>query len=186
MADKPGSFWSTTSGVVTGVAGTLTGAVGIATLAAQMGWIGGGDGTEAPSSEQASPSSTTVATGTDDPASRSSGPAASRGARSEPSFTVDPSGLTFDTLGRRSGTVVVRNTGTVDVDIDDVGLDGEDRASFTVSADACTRAALAPGRSCDVDVTFRPGGAGRSQATLVVEVQGAPAREVDLAGNAIL
>lgn len=189
MAQKRGSFWSTTSGVMTGVAGTLTGVVGIATLAAQLGWVGsGGDDGDAgsPASEQAAGSSTTA--GTQDPANdRSSGGTVSRGSgRTSPAYRVDPTTVSFDTLGGRTATVVVRNTGTVDVDVTGVAVDGEHADRFTASGTACTRAALAPGRSCDIDISFQPSGGGSSEATLVVEAEDAPAQEVELSGRALL
>lgn len=195
MAVKGNSFWSTTSGVVTGVAGTLTGVVGIATMATQMGWIGsGGD-------DQQAASQTTTSTGlpsttdgteagvgegrsatTDGRASRS-GTATSEATAT---YTVDPPAVSFRPIGGRTATVTVRNTGTVEVDVRRVAVEGPGGQAFSVDAGGCTGTAVDPGRSCAITVAFAPEGSGATEATLVVEVEGAPAKEVALSGAALL
>lgn len=170
------AFWSTTSGVVTGVAGTLTGAVGIATLAAQMGWIGadGDKGDQAsPATEQA-PAEVAEDTGLD---GADEAPA--------PDFAVAPASVRFEALGPRTATVTVRNAGDAEVRVEDVGLAGEDQDRFTVAAAPCTASTLDPGRSCEVEVSYAPGG-GSARATLVVEVHGAAAQEVPLTAPSLL
>lgn len=196
MAGKGNSFWSTTSGVVTGVAGTLTGMVGIATMATQLGWVGsGGD------DQQAAPQTTTSTglpsttdgtdAGTGDGRTATTEGRASRGAATTsaedtPTYTVDPSAVSFRAIGGRTATVTVRNTGTVEVDVTRVAVEGQDEEAFAVDAGDCTGTLLDPGRSCAVEVAFSPEGSGATGGTLVVEVEGAPAEEVPLSGAALL
>lgn len=193
MADGNRSFWTSTSGVATGLAGTLTGIVGIATLASQMGWIGPGDGSTTDTTATAasgSPSSTTDGgddglSGLDDRTTSSSRAGRNATTTADPTYSVDPSAVTFESLGSRTATVTVRNTGTVALDVEQVSVDGEDAGRFSFEAPACTSASLDPGRSCAVEVTFSPEG-GAAEAVLVVEADGAPAQEVPLKGAALL
>ncbi|MGQ0519898.1 MAG: choice-of-anchor D domain-containing protein [Actinomycetota bacterium] len=193
MADKNG-FWTSTSGVATGLAGTLTGIVGIATLASQMGWIGDDGGGTTPDSTGAdagsSSATTATAAGGDGPSglgdrTSSSSRAGRSDAAAAPSYTVEPSAVSFQALGGRTATVTLRNTGTVDLDVEEISVDGDDAGQFSVEAPACTSASLGPGRSCTVEVSFTPEGS-RAEAVLVVEADGAPAREVALSGPSSL
>jgi hypothetical protein len=184
MAVKEKSFWSTTSGVVTGIAGTLTGVVGIVTLAAQMGWIGGdgGDGDD-PARGQAGGS--TVATAPTVPGNRSG--AASSGATSTtPVFSVEPTSVEFEPLGSREATVKVVNDGTAPITVQSPRVEGSNPSQFAVTAPTCTGRDLAPGRSCEVEVTFTPRQSGTYKAELVIQVVGARAQEVELSGQALL
>ena len=187
MAVKERSFWSSTSGVVTGVAGTLTGIVGIVGIATQAGWIGSGGDTGQSATKQADGADTTTSTtassdsrtsGVDQRAGRS---ATTAGA----SFTVDPSALSFEALGARTASVTLKNTGRVEMNVEDITVDGGDEDRFTVAA-PCTQASIEPGRSCAVDVSFTPGGSGTARATMVIEVEDAPAEEVPLSGSSLL
>ena len=183
MAVKERSFWSTTSGVVTGVAGTLTGIVGIVTLAAQMGWIGGSDGGDDPANVQPGGSAvTSVAPG----ANRGATTGAQNQGATAPVFSVDPTSLSFDSLGSRKSTVTVVNQGTVAMTVQTPRIEGSNAAQFGATAPTCTRADLAPGRSCEVEVTFSPTRSGTYKATLVVQVTGARAQEVPLSGQSLL
>lgn len=174
------AFWSTTSGVVTGVAGTLTGVVGIATLAAQMGWIGSdGEAREEPSSTTTRAGAEATGTGS------RPGEAGTRVEEDRPAFAVAPGALRFEALGSRSATLTVRNTGDAEVSVEEVTVEGDDDDRFTVAATPCTASTLDPGRSCEVDVLYSPGG-GTAKATLVVEVDGAPAQEVPLTAAGLL
>lgn len=181
------AFWSTTSGMVTGVAGTLTGVVGLATLAAQMGWIGGGgaDG----GADQASSRVETAGEAADEDAGNrlaEDGDAARGDNDAAPEFAVTPASVRFEALGARTTMVTVRNTGEAEVTIEDVTVDSGDADRFTVAAAACTAATLDPGRSCEVEVAYEPAGRGSARATMVVEVAGAPAREVPLTAASLL
>ena len=176
------AFWSTTSGVVTGVAGTLTGVVGLATLAGQMGWMGGGGGDD-PASSGAETAGEAAA---EDAGNRlvEDGDSARRDA--EPEFAVTPGSVRFEALGARTTVVTVRNTGEAEVTVEDVIVDSGDADRFTVAAAPCTATTLDPGRSCQVEVAFEPDGGGSAKATMVVEVAGAPAQEVPLSAASLL
>ena len=184
MAVKEKSFWSTTSGIVTGVAGTLTGVVGIVTLAAQMGWIGGGsDGGDDPAGTPGGSAVTTLAPG----ASRSGATGGTQNqGTSTPVFSVDPTSLSFDSLGDREKTVKVVNQGSSPMTVQAPRVDGANASQFSATAPTCTRADLAPGRSCEVQVTFSPNRSGNYKATLVVQVTNAKAQEVSLSGQSLL
>ena len=188
MAVKERSFWSTTSGVMTGVAGTLTGVVGIATVAAQLGWIGPADDGRPTAARQEDAAGATSSSTTDADGRHRSGD--ERAARSdtttEPSFTVDPSALSFQALGGRTATVVVRNTGSVDVRVEGITVEGPDSSRFAAVGGGCTRASVAPGSTCELEVSFTPQGTGTSTATMTIEAEDAPAREVPLSGQALL
>jgi hypothetical protein len=161
MKQKGRSFWSTTTGFVTGVAGLLTGVVGIVTAGTQLGWLG--------SDEQT-------------PTTPTSAPRSGQ-ATVSPTFSVDPPSVTFEALGSRKATVKVVNTGSVAVAIQPPSVEGTNPTAF--SASGCSRQ-LAPGRSCDVEVTFAPPRGGTYTATLVVHASGGPAREVSLTGKHLL
>lgn len=185
---KQRSFWSTTSGVVTGIAGTITGVVTLVTVAAQMGWIGG-DGDDPSSVNSQGSAVTQPATGPGSGGSR--GPSGSGGATGSasattPTFTVDPTRLSFEPLGSRTATVKVVNTGSVAATVESPMVEGSNPTQFTATAPTCTRAPLAPGRTCEVEVTFAPQRAGTYAAELVIEVDGARAQEVTLSGTAPL
>jgi|1186.fasta_scaffold08118_2 hypothetical protein len=73
-------------------------------------------------------------------------------------------------VGSPSGsrTVQVTNHGTADMHVQLVAPDGVDKADFAVGADACSGQTVAPGASCNVDVSFAPTKAGDLSATLSV------------------
>lgn len=203
------SFWTTTSGMATGVAGTLTGLVAIAGIAAQAGWIGGANDSDDSQSTAAGETSTTTTslddttsttsdgsdddrTATTEGASRDgddSGTTATTsrtGAAGSPTYTVDPTAAAFDALGAKTRTLTVRNTGSVDLVVQDVDVEGAGAGRFAVSGSGCTSAPVDPGRSCELEVNFSPPSSGEVEATLVIDVEDARAREVALSGKAIL
>jgi hypothetical protein len=187
MAVKEKSFWSTTSGVVTGVAGTLTGVVGMVTLAAQMGWIGGDGGNGGTSNDPANVQAGNGAVTTPAPAgNRGSGSGGSSSANATPTFSVDPTSLTFESLGSRQATVKVVNDGSVPVTVQSPKVEGSNSSQFSATAPTCTARDLTPGRSCEVQVTFAPTRTGNYKATLVIQVAGARAQEVALSGQSLL
>lgn len=189
MAVKERSFWSSTNGVVTGVAGTLTGIVGLVGIATQAGWIGSGDDASPSAAKQAEGDNTTTST-TAFSDSRTGGPdqRAGRSATTEAvaAFTVDPSAVSFEALGGRTASVTVKNTGSVEMNVEDITVDGGDEDRFTAAGTPCTQASIEPGRSCEVEVSFTPGGSGTAKSTLVIEVEDAPAEEVSLTGRSLL
>ena len=181
MAVKEKSFWSTTSGIVTGIAGTLTGVVGIATLAAQMGWIGGSDGGNEPASVQSGGSVATA------PGGAPSGTSSQGGqGTTTPVFSVDPTSLSFDNLGNREGTVRVVNDGSVPMTVRGPKVEGANPAQFSATSPTCTGRVIAPGRSCEIEVTFNADRSGNFRATLVVQVDNARPQDVALSGQRLI
>ena len=55
-----------------------------------------------------------------------------------------------------TATVTVNNFGTGDLNMGPIEIPGADTAHFHVANDACSRSAVAPGGSCQFDVTFTP------------------------------
>jgi len=80
---------------------------------------------------------------------------------------VSPTQMTFSRtrVGRTTSarTVRVRNTGTSPLSISSVAATGD----FTASTE-CTAAPLAPGRTCEIKVVFKPSAAGASSGELTV------------------
>ena len=189
MAVKERSFWSTTSGVVTGIAGTLTGVVGMVTLAVQMGWIGGGGddgGGKDPSTVQSNGSvATTVAPGSSRNATGSGGVTSNQGTTT-PVFSVDPTSISFDSLGNRKATVKVVNEGSSPMTVQGPKVEGTNAAQFSATAPTCTGRDVAAARSCEIEVSFNPNRSGTYKATLVVQVLGARVQEVSLLGQSLL
>ena len=70
--------------------------------------------------------------------------------------------------GSCAGPVIVISTGTGNLDITRIEERGPDPGSFTVSGGDCARGPLAPGDTCELTVTFRPGRAGELRAHLVI------------------
>lgn len=190
MAVKERSFWSSTSGVVTGIAGTVTGIVALVTMATQLGVVGSsGDGQSATSDGETT--TTSVGAGSSSLAERGAGAGSiARGGRSQttgtPEFTVEPRSVSFDSLGERTATVKVVNDGTAPIDLDAPTVEGSDADAFSVSAPSCSQGSLDPGRSCEVEVTFSPKHNGDSDAELVIEADGSEPQEVTLSGKALL
>lgn len=193
MTAKERSFWSTTSGVVTGLAGTVTGLVALATMATQMGWVGSPGGGERSTTADSHVTTTTSGAGSAGSADRGGGGSVARGSRDQgqaptgaPSFSVDPQSVSFDVLGERMATVGVRNVGAEPIELDSPAVEGSDADAFTVATPSCTGGSLDPGRSCDVEVTFSPRRSGAHAATLIIQAVGAGSREVPLTGAALL
>ncbi len=152
MAEK-GSFWSSLPGVLTGIAGLATAVVALLSLAASQGWIGGGGGDDAGSGA---------------------------GGDATPVVEVDPRAIEFQPVPTsREVTVAVTNAGTGPFRVDQPQITGSEADLFDADGSNCTRKELPAGQSCDVVVTFDPGGPGRSSARLVVSVNDA-ARSVEV------
>lgn len=83
-------------------------------------------------------------------------------------ITVSPLVLTFpdQSVGSTSPPTVatVRNAGNAAIQIRDVGVDGDFKASSTCTGNA----SLAPGGTCPVTVTFTPTGDGQRSGTLTI------------------
>ncbi len=183
MAVKERSFWSTTSGVVTGIAGTLTGVVGIVTLATQMGWIGGSDGGEQPANGGSV--ATSVAPGGARGSTGGSGGTSTQ-STAVPVFSLQPTSLTFDSLSSRKATVTVTNVGSEPMTVQGPTVEGTNRAEFSASSPSCTGRDIRPRGTCEVEVTFNPTRSGTYKASLVVRVAGAQPQDVALSGQSLL
>ncbi len=170
------SFWSTVPGVITGVASVVTAIVGLLGISVQAGWIGGGGGDE------------TVASSTDGATTTAAGAATTPSMPvTAGDFAVEPASVTFEPLKSKQATITVRNTGDVSLSMRTPTVSGSGAASFKAADVNCTRASLAPGRSCELTATFAPPGPGEYSAVLVVAASNAPRQvEVDLKGNQTL
>lgn len=98
-----------------------------------------------------------------------------------PRLEVDPARLELgDTAVGQTGptrAVNVENRGTAAVTLEAVELDGPGAGAFTVD-EACSGRDLPPGRSCQVDVRFRPVREGAEEARLRVRPAGEGASPV--------
>ena len=65
-------------------------------------------------------------------------------------------------------TVTLTNTGTANLVIGTTSLSGPDSDSFEVTDDDCAGTTVAPGSSCDIDVTFTAGDSGAATASLSI------------------
>jgi hypothetical protein len=182
VSDPNKSFFSGLHGAITGFAAFVTSIVAVLGLALNQGWIGGGH------SKSGAPGGTTTTTAPGDtttslfslPATGSSSPS-----DAVPTFTVNPTSLTFAPLGPRDLTVTLKNTGLVSMFVLAPTLGGVDKGRFTATDLDCT-GSVDPGRSCDIKVTFLPA-SGNFSAALVIQVVGAPqAFEVPIRASAIL
>lgn len=189
MSTKERSFWSTTSGVVTGLAGTLTAVVGLVTAGAQLGWFGSDDSPDKAANTAAS-TTTTVAAGTN--AAGTNGGATGTSTRSPAgaagslsALAVNQEKLTFQPLGPKDQNVSVRNTGSTSVSLRSPFVDGVDRAQFTATDLTCG-SRLDAGRSCDIKVTYLATKSGKATARLVVEPTTGAAAEVQLEATSLL
>lgn len=156
--DRQRSFFSTTTGVLTGVAGVVTAIVGLITASVQLGWLGSagdgkGGGTPA--------TTTTVAVAV---------------------FTADPPRIMFEPLSSRETVVKVTNTSfLVPIAWTPFSVEGQ----FTATDVSCG-ARLEPGRTCEIRVRFTPPKAGDYTGRLILQPENGPAREVGLAGKSLL
>lgn len=186
---KSRSFFSTTAGLVTGIAGVLTAVVGLLGLAAQQGWIGSqGDSDEKTTTTNPSQTTLTAPLGGVLPTTTAPGGAVAPGATSAAArFNVTPAEVDFSRLSTRETFVKIENVGTNAIPFDAPTVSGPNRTNFTATPvdSSCTR--LDPNRSCQIKVTFAPPGAGQYSATLVIDPTGAPpAKEVALKGSALI
>ena len=94
------------------------------------------------------------------------------GAGTQPAASVTPAALTFgaQVAGSSSAaqTLTVENTGTAPLHVGALVLGGADPAQFSLSADGCSSATVAPAASCTVDVRFAPATTGTKSATVTV------------------
>jgi hypothetical protein len=87
-----------------------------------------------------------------------------------PSFSLDPASLAFGSQPRNTDStpqaVVVTNTGTVQLPITSVTLNGQNPGQFLRTSNCVSP--IAVGGSCTIDVVFRPTSAGNKTANLNV------------------
>jgi hypothetical protein len=186
MSESKRPFWSTTAGVVTGVASVLTAIVGLLTVSINLGWLGSKNdarpAASASSSTSSAASTTTFGATTTTPSGRTGTTSASS---SLTPLQATPLQLTFDSLGPRDQQVTVRNTSAAAVTLRPPAIAGVDSTQFTATDLTCgTR--LDANRTCEVRVTFLATKTGASTATLVVQPDGVPALEVPLRGSRLI
>ena len=164
MSESRRSFFSTVPGLVTGLAGLLTAIVGLVTVLIQLDVIGGKDSGR--STGDAGPTTSAPAVG---------GVGGTTTTAEAGTFTVNVSTLNFGPGDPKEKVLTVKNTSnTARLSVKTPRVTGKDEDRFTASAGDCT-ASLAPNLSCNLRVTFTPGGPLRSyEANLQVEATGAP------------
>jgi hypothetical protein len=161
VSEDKRSFWSTIPGLITGLAGVLTAIVGLITVLIQLGVLGGNDHSDR-----------TVATGgatntTAAGASVTQGTATGATATTEAGrLTVNPTALTLQGTEREKA-LVVKNAGSVTVNVRSPEIMGADKSVFQADA-GCTNVKLTPGDTCTLKVLFAPSGPLRSYTANVV------------------
>ena len=98
-------------------------------------------------------------------------PVSLTGTGSGSTFSISPNTITFGKVTRNTTktlSVTVKNTGTTAVTLTSGVVTGEQAAAFTVSGPGCLGVALAAGRSCNVNVSYRPTVVGTVSATLTI------------------
>ncbi|HVF13626.1 MAG TPA: choice-of-anchor D domain-containing protein [Acidimicrobiales bacterium] len=165
--------------MATGVAGIVSAIVGLLGVSVQLGWVGGdGDGSASSSNGVPTTTASTVFGAT------TAAPAAS--ARTG-ELKVDPQSISIEPLDPRDAIVKVENTGDVPLTIGKPTVSGAGADEFDVTDVNCTKSKLAPGRSCELKVTFTATKPGEYTAALVVAASGVPrAVEVELKGSRTL
>lgn len=154
------SFFSGLHLAITGFAAFVTAVVAIVGLAINQGWIGGN-----------SKSASTGGTGS------------SASTAAVPQYSVDPTEIVFQPVGPTTASVKVTNTGVVPITVESPMV--SDTSHFSARDQTCS-GSVDPGRSCQIQVTFKHA-PGSFDATLVIRVTGAPkATEVSIKATAIL
>jgi regulation of enolase protein 1 (concanavalin A-like superfamily) len=89
-----------------------------------------------------------------------------------PAVSLSPSSLAFpsQTVNTTSAarSVTVGNTGTAPLVVQSATVAGPQASEFSIAADGCTGATVAPGANCVVQVRFRPSATGTRSASLVL------------------
>ena len=101
-------------------------------------------------------------------------------------FTVDEFVFepTVVVAGRRTATLTLTNPGSDPVTVTAVRVDPAD-PTFTVFAETCSSAVLAPGASCVVDVQFAPQTLGELSALVIADLADGDAASVLVSGEGI-
>jgi hypothetical protein len=83
-------------------------------------------------------------------------------------------------------TETITNTGIAHLSISTVTPGGANSADFTITADTCAGASLAPGATCTLSITFSPGAAGARNASVsIASNDPAGPLVIALAGNGV-
>ncbi|MDQ1391721.1 MAG: Abnormal spindle-like microcephaly-assocd, ASPM-SPD-2-Hydin [Acidimicrobiaceae bacterium] len=153
------SFFSGLHLAVTGFAAFVTAVAAIVGLAINQGWLSG------------------------NAKSGTGGAGTSVSTAAIPQYSVEPLALEFQPVGPSTASVKVTNTGVVPIAVENPTV--TDASHFGASVQTCA-GSVDPGRSCQLQVTFKRA-PGTFNATLVIRVTGAPrATEVAIKATAIL
>jgi|GEM_PF-4155358 len=167
------SYWSTVPGVVTGVASIVTAIVGLLGISVQAGWLGGDDNQASSNDGVATTIASTL------PGATSTTVVAGK----QGEFTIEPDSVTFESLGAKEATVVVRNIGDVPLTVRKPTI-SVGATAFAASDVTCTASPLPPDSRCEIKVTFTATQPGAYAGVLAVAAANAPKQvEVDLKGS---
>ncbi len=93
----------------------------------------------------------------------------------DPGVSISPAGLNFGDLNVNSTSTVrrvfVSNPGSTANEVTAISLSGPDAAAFQIVSPASCLVELAPGASCGVQVSFKPGSAGNRLASLDIQTE---------------
>ncbi len=98
----------------------------------------------------------------------------------EPRLSVEKSSLDFGDLRvgfEQRRRAVLSNSGTTTLAFGDATLGGPARSSYSKGKDGCSGFSLEPGRTCTIEVVFRPSRKGELQAALDVQSDAAGGRQ---------
>jgi len=110
----------------------------------------------------------------------------------EPNITVTPESLDFGTVvidgGILSKLLTVTNQGVVNLELDNLIINGNDAADFSILNDNCSLQTLPPGESQTVQIVFDAKFAGLAQATITIPSNDpdTPNLEIELTGTGIV
>jgi uncharacterized repeat protein (TIGR01451 family) len=108
-----------------------------------------------------------------------------------PAVSLNPTALSFGTqaVGTTSAaqTVTMNNTGNGNLIVAAVSPTGGNPGDFNVNAAGCTAAAVIPGGSCNISVTFAPAATGaRSSSLIIIDNAAGGGQAVPLSGTGIV
>lgn len=69
----------------------------------------------------------------------------------------------------QSQSLLVKNVGTLDLNIGSVYLGGNDTSDFEIKSDGCNNKTLAPNNSCTISLSFKPQSVGDKSAELLID-----------------
>lgn len=108
----------------------------------------------------------------------------------QPAVDLDPASLSFGewevgTSGP-SRTVTLTNTGDANLEVGEVGLEGDDAGEFSIESEVCAGAGIEAEETCEVEVTFSPSSTGEKNAALTItsDAPDSP-HELELSGTGV-